>query len=699
MKQITKILCLLLISLFCLTVTSGVKKVMASSGKTTLEYDFTQLTELSDFQAIHTSASNGGMSKNVDFDDYWSLDEDGLTSINPSISSGSTDNISYLALTQYLFTNFEAEIVGRFMNSNSWGWMGLVYRQETVGRGFFDEGAFAGVQKEGTSLIWGSADQGGGPQEGNKPDSNPQEDKIIKVRVVGKTVSVTVYDTDNNLLSDVSNTIDERILTEGYVSIVSVDNHHNFTSFKITNLDENGEPTNLVSTVKMEQIQVLSKPTTMDINATAVLEYNILPTDENYKNIRVSSSDSSVVIASGNSLTAIGSGTAEINVYSLLDSNNCDSFTITVTSNVVNDGKISFVMDSEDALKQFKHNYVPDASGANAGDYDDYTDFWEYSDEYKGVMRINDKSSDPANDIVSLLVPGQKFTNYEMTVVYQNTNANSGWIGFVGLHSKADKRFMDSGFGAFVQSEGFPTIWGQGIGIHENKNIIYDSSLIHILKVKVYNGIIELYLDDMNTPLLSFEIGSAATNAGGEIGVFCSGAGYVIKSISYAYLNVDGTIDSYFPVTELTVNGVPTTAKVGDTATLEMSVNEDATRKTIVMESSDSNICIAKNGKLVFISSGEVTITVYPEDAKELAKEYVITVEEVVEEPKTEEPKTEEPGTETPGNTDDGNETIEPTTPDKSGCKGSLVPTVFGLLVIIFGLCAINLLKKKTARG
>ena len=255
-KSLYKILFALIV-VFTFSIVS-LNEVKAESS-TTLEYNFKELSALDDFQAIHTTASNGGFVQNVEFNDYWTLDGDGLTSINPTISSGSTDNISYLSLTNYVFTNFEAEFVGHYLFTNSWGWMGLVYRQESVGRGFFDEGAFAGVQSEGTSLIWGSNLQGSGPFEGKKPGSNAQEDKLVKVRVVNKEVSVTVCDMEGKVLSSVSNTIDSRVVSKGFVSLVSIDNHHNFSSFKITNLDDNGNPTNLVLASKMEQIEVLNK--------------------------------------------------------------------------------------------------------------------------------------------------------------------------------------------------------------------------------------------------------------------------------------------------------------------------------------------------------------------------------------------------------------------------------------------------------
>ena len=419
-----------------------------------------------------------------------------------------------------------------------------------------------------------------------------------------------------------------------------------------------------------------------------MLNYNITSEDENYSKIKVLSSDSSVVIASNNSLTAIGSGTAEIKVYSSLDAKNCDTFTVNVTTNVVSDGKIGFVTDSLESLSEFKHNYVPDASGTNAGDYDDFSKYWSYSEQYKGIVRINDQSSDPANDIASFFIKDKTFTNYEMTLVYQNTNANNGWIGFVGLHTVAEKRFMDNGFGAFVQSEGYPTIWGQDTGIHEKTDVVYDVTAIHILRVKVYGDVIELYLDDMNTAILSYQIGEGKLKYGGEIGVFCSGEGYVIKSFTYAYLNNDGSLNKYFPVTDFTVSTVPTIAKVGEKYEIKTTVNADATSQDVVMKSSDSNVCIAKNGKLVFIGSGQVTITVYPEDNPELAKEYVISVEEDYVEPEI---------NENPEN-NNTNTNQTPEEPGKNGCSGSVVPT-FVSLVSLFGFVLYLTFKKKTSRG
>ena len=106
------------------------------------------------------------------------------------------------------------------------------------------------------------------------------------------------------------------------------------------------------------------------------------------------------------------------------------------------------------------------------------------------------------------------------------------------------------------------------------------------------------------------------------------------------------------------------------------------------MKSSDSNVCIAKNGKLVFIGSGQVTITVYPEDNPELAKEYVISVEEDYVEPEI---------NENPEN-NNANTNQTPEEPAKNGCSGSVVPT-FVALVSLFGFVLYLTFKKKTSRG
>ena len=622
-KKIFKFIYPLILMIVCFVTTFNVY----AASETTLEYNFKEINTLEDFQAIHTTSAHGGVSTLVEFDDYWKLDENGLSSTNKKISIGSTDNISYLSLSKYVFSNFSAEITGKFTIENFWGWFGITCRQDMIGNGFFDDGVFCGVQMEGIPLIWGGVEQGGGPFEGQNPSHNKLSEKTLKIRVVNKQITVIVFNQNNKEISRVTNKFDERVIEDGFVSIASIDNNHTITNFKITNLDENGSPKKLVDAPIIDNIEVTNKVENLSLNQNYKLEYNVNSTNANLSQIRVVSDNPDVILTSGNSLTALSEGAATIKVFSILNPNVFDTFTVNVSRNNVVDGRIVINMNSIENIDKLDHNYVLDVTGKDSGDYDDYTKYWRYNEQYNGIERINDNSNDPANDIASILIPKQLFTNFEITLVYQNTNKNKGWIGVIGGHTKENKRFMDSGFGAFVQTEGYATIWGEKTnGVHEEKGLAYDIDALHVMRVKVYNGLIELYIDNLNTPAITCEVGTTVTNTPGQIGVFSSGEGYVIKSISYGYLNDDGTLREYLGVKDFDIQNMVDSAKVGDVITPEIIVNEDATNKNIVIESSNSNVCIAKNGKLIFIGEGEVTLTFYPEDAPFLSKEYKINV-------------------------------------------------------------------------
>lgn len=601
---------------------SNEKRINAS--ESTFSVDFDNENNYEDFTPFYVSSGIGTDGMPTTFEENFKQESGYIQSIR-SHSNGSTDNNMYLSLTSYKFANFEANLVGRYVE-NGWGWFGITYRQQGLGFGALADGAFAGMEQECYSLIWGSPNQNEGSIEGKEVEGacNKKEWKRLNVKVVGDTTTVKVYELDDTLVSQVSTTSSKNVKVDGFVSIASIDNNHDFKSFSITNLDDNGNPIPLVKASKgITSIKINNKDNSMSVGETKTLSYSYLPETESLDNIRLSSSDSNVIIAKGSSITAIADGNATIKVFNQLNMSVFDSFDVNVSGIATNTGKKEYNFSSLSSLDDFRLNFVANVS-TPGGEVANNGRYWTFDDSTKSVVRANVSNPDPADDIASILLDGT-FDNYEISLIYSNPEGANGWVGVIGGQTDLTKRFQDEGYAAFVQKEGYPTIWGlQTNGISENRNVSYDKTAWHILKVKVYNGTIEVFVDDLNNSLLKKSYGSSIKK--GRCGVFASGEEIKIKTLSFAYLDKNGTEMEYFAVSSFKINNKITAGKVGQSVPLEYLFNDNASNKNVVLVSSDSNICIAKNDKLTFIDGGNVTITAYPQDNPDLVDTLVINV-------------------------------------------------------------------------
>lgn len=356
----------------------------------------------------------------------------------------------------------------------------------------------------------------------------------------------------------------------------------------------------------------------------------------------------------------------------------------TVSKSVYSEeGSLNYSFTNVLAMNKFDANFVPDNTGMDAGS-EEWRNHWSLNTDQGWVERINDFGSDVSSNVASLYFKNKKMSCFEATLLYQSVTGSSGWIGFVSNNNDLTKRGIDSGLASFVQSDGKPTFWGPLVGsaVREKANPGYEATGWHVMKLRMLSGRVEMYIDDMEEAAYSYSLSDVP--AEGYLGVMTSGTGFRIRKITASYLTAAGEKIPYRKVDTFVLPEKITSAVVGQTIVLNPQIQpENATVQSFGMTSSNSNICIAKNGKLVFIAEGEVDITVYSDDDPSLVEELKITV--------SRNPDTPEPGS--------GSHPA----PDASGGNGCASANAAGMaLTICFaalsaaGIAVIAVLKSKS---
>lgn len=348
-------------------------------------------------------------------------------------------------------------------------------------------------------------------------------------------------------------------------------------------------------------------------------------------------------VSKNGSVTVLAKGTYTVKAALKTDASKSLSTQVNVEDTpYTEDGSLNFNFTNALAMNRLQANFVPDDSGIDAGN-EDWQNHWELNASQGYVQRINDFSAEVSNNVAHLYFKNKKMTYFEATMIYQNVTGGSGWIGFISNNTDLSKRGLDNGLASFVQTDGKPTLWGPlaNGGAYEQSNPGYGTTAWHVLKVRITDKV-EIFIDDMVTPFSDLKTSAGArpnlvgTPPEGYIGIMTSGTSYRIKHIRASYLDVNGDKIPYRAVETFALpeSEKVTQATVGQTIALNPQIQPaEASIKSFTMTSSNSNICIAKKGKLIFIGEGDVTITVASDDDPALKEEWTISVAPNPEQP------------------------------------------------------------------
>ena len=336
-------------------------------------------------------------------------------------------------------------------------------------------------------------------------------------------------------------------------------------------------------------------------------------------------SPSEAAIVKNGSVTFLQAGNVRVRAESALGT---AETTVSVSRTpYTEEGSLSYNFTTAFAMNRFDANFVPDNTGVGAGN-EEWENHWLLNTDRGYTERINDFSSDVSENVTALYLKNTKMDYFDVTLVYQSVTGAGGWIGVVSNNNDLTKRGIDSGLASFVQSDGKPTFWGPLVGSAVREVAYpgtYSAGAWHVMRVRMTQGKVEMFIDDLATPAYSYPL--ADTPEKGNIGIMASGTGFRISHVRAAYLKSSGEKIEYRKVDSLEVLQKPETASVGQTIVLETKIlPENATVITYTLTSSDSNICIAKDGKLVFIAEGTVTVSAVADDNPSLSQEWQISV-------------------------------------------------------------------------
>ncbi len=691
---------LLLAASVCLTGNMSVP-AHAEQAAATVTYNFAASSELQDFTPVYSAQETDSAATTESFSAHWTQDATvgKVTSQRDAAGSGGAEGwnrIAQLVLSKYKFTHFEAEIVMNYAANAVGGWAGLQFRKKSLSSAGRKGGCFAFTQQEGHATLWGNNpfvwDDNGTERE-NKETPNPAAEAfksthkynpfLLTVRVVGKSCDVTVSSADKATVYATVHTDFKKddAVCNGFVSLTSGDDYHDFHSLKITNLNASGEPIALEESDIPRSITLDKSTTQYAVGEPVTLGCAVLPAAAT-SNVVWSVNDGAVAVVKGGSITGISAGTVTVTAKSAFDASVSDSVTLTFTDPALSSNRFAFTDAS--VLENFTATYVVDRD--TEGDIENFAAHWTVSDGVLKRVNFPANNNDSSENFACLYINDCETAHFEATLVYRNTSTDYGWIGVTCGTLLYNKRCMDEGLGMFVQRDGQPTVWGKNTGGPSETTVSgYTPSNWHVLRVRAYGNRVEMYLDDMTTP--AFTKNTQLTN--GHVGFFTTcKAAFEIKSFTFAYLDENGAKEDYSGIEKLEIANKITSASVGDSLVLDIVVTPQADIR-YTFTTSDSNVAFVHKGVLRFIGDGEVTVTVVCNHEKRLTDSMTVSV---AAKSGTSIP----PSSEQNPPTDEGNGNVSPQ--KKSGCGSSVdAGSLMGAAAAFVGAAVIAGKKKKAS--
>ncbi|MDR3318036.1 MAG: DUF1080 domain-containing protein [Clostridiales bacterium] len=212
----------------------------ASADETAYDYtqDFSAAASVNaDFSAYYQRYTGGrSYAETVgQTDGHWQINDGELrheTLREPAAAIGGTEMFAILTYTGNTYLNFELSVDFTMGTESIW-WPCVAFRQAEEGKSFFEDGAAVFLQREGIPTLWGGK-LVGGPYEGAQIAGYSGAQKHnMRLIVQGNGLSLYV----DGVLS-YEKTLGSGFYTEGYISLISVNNNSSFDNFKVKALTE-----------------------------------------------------------------------------------------------------------------------------------------------------------------------------------------------------------------------------------------------------------------------------------------------------------------------------------------------------------------------------------------------------------------------------------------------------------------------------
>lgn len=615
---------------------SGTELAVADDPTYTTTIDLKGANVLDDFAAVFVDTENKVKTGSVT--DIWDYDaEKGTFTSKESLSTVDQvwSNFYYLYYTGANYRNFYMEVTLTHQSGRA-GWSGLAYGVQNVAKPAkgATENPFGGL-----SFV-----QGDGKYTWHNPKVNATEwndTGIVATGFNGLTDTVhklKVYDGHMQYwLNDEANVVDdvavpEGGLTAGKVGIAVTNKAVAVKSIKITRLNDEGKAgsdgAEEIPAPESLQITGLTDGQNAVVGTPIAVSAAILPAGASQA-VSFSSEPAGASYADGKLLFK-NAGTYKLTFAAVENPAIKQEFTVNVSAMSAPEGYIHYEL-TEAGMANFETVFIAGGSG-NGGVAANWSDYFTL--ENGELTRSGTSTGKTGENYAALYFRNRTLKNFELIYTAKG-NSSNGWFGAFFAMQNTAQAGNQNGAMAFMQNASAnkaATLWGgpiSGIGGPGGMEVgsTYVQNEWSTFKLRVVNGLIQFYVNDMSTPLVTKQ---ATNDLTGRIALFaddgCAGA---FKDVYLGILDDNGDVVPYKAVESVSIGNKQATAEVGDKIDLNVSVlPADATDASVEYDSSNPVVAsIDKtDGTVTCITAGETTITVTSKEDPSKSDSFTLTV-------------------------------------------------------------------------
>lgn len=610
---------------------SGTDLAVADDPTYTTTVDLKGENVLDDFVAVFAAADGKVTAGKAT--DIWDYDAEKGTFTSKEVLSTVDEvwsNFYYLYYTGANYRNFYMEVTLTHQSVRA-GWSGLAYGVQDVTKPAkgATENPFGGL-----SFV-----QGDGKYTWHNPKVNATEwndtgivatgfngltDTVHKLKVYDGHMQYWLND-EPNVVVDVA--VPEGGLTAGKVGIAVTNKAVAVKSIKITRLNDEGKAgsdgAEEIPAPESLQVTGITDGQNAVVGTPIAVSAAILPAGASQA-VSFSSEPAGASYANGQ-LSFKETGTYKVTFAAVENPAVKQEFTVNVSEP---EGYIHYEL-TEAGMANFETVFIAGGSG-NGGVAANWSDYFTL--ENGELTRSGDSTGNVGNNYAALYFRNRTLKNFELIYTAKG-NSSNGWFGAFFAMTDTTQAGNQNGAMAFMQNASAAknaTLWGgtvSGIdGPHEH-GTNYVQNEWSTFKLRVVNGTIEFYVNDMSTPVLTQ---NSANDLTGRIALFaddgCAGA---FKDVYLGILNDNGDVVPYKAVESVSIGNKQASAEVGDKIDLNVSVlPADATDASVEYDSSNPVVAsIDKtDGTVTCITAGETTITVTSKEDPSKSDSFTLTV-------------------------------------------------------------------------
>ena len=611
---------------------SGTDLAVADDPTYTTTIDLKGENVADDFVAVFAAADGSVTAGKAT--DIWDYDaEKGTFTSKESLVTNEDvwSDFYYLYYTGADYQNFYMEVTLTHQSVRA-GWSGLAYGVQDVTKPAkgATENPFGGL-----SFV-----QGDGKYTWHNPKVNATEwndtgivatgfngltDTVHKLKVYDGHMQYWLND-EPNVVVDVA--VPEGGLTAGKVGIAVTNKAVAVKSIKITRLNDEGKAgsdgAEEIPAPESLQITGLTDGQNAVVGTPIAVTTAILPAGASQA-VSFSSEPAGASYANGQ-LSFKETGTYKVTFAAVENPAVKQEFTVNVSAP---EGYIHYEL-TEAGMARFETVFIAGGSG-NGGVAANWSDYFTL--ENGALTRSGDSTGKTGENYAALYFRNRTLKNFELIYTAKG-NSSNGWFGAFFSMTDTTQAGNQNGAMAFMQNASAnkaATLWGgpvSGIGGPGDMEVgsTYVQNEWSTFKLRVVNGLIQFYVNDMSTPLVTKQ---ATNDLTGRIALFaddgCAGA---FKDVYLGILNDNGDVVPYKAVESVSIGNKQATAEVGDKIDLNVSVlPADATDASVEYDSSNPIVAsTGSDGTVTCIMAGETTITVTSKEDPSKSDSFTLTV-------------------------------------------------------------------------